>query len=198
VDGGEAAPAESHFFVAVCARGPQTGNPAFVYIPSAANVLRERETHIALLEGELRQKNDWLETAKQELAALDRAHRSLTAELEESNRWAGSLNAQLAASGARIHHLQEELAQEQAKATAAIAELERENRAKTEWAGRTASELEAKVQELAQCVEYLHQAERTVEERTRWAQAVQAEVDQFRASRWVRLGRRFGLGPEAQ
>src|SRR5208283_3386857 len=31
VDGGETPPAESHFFVAVCAHRPQTGNPTFVY-----------------------------------------------------------------------------------------------------------------------------------------------------------------------
>ena len=47
---GEPAPDESHFFVAVCAHRPQIGNPTFVYVPRAANVLRERERHIALLE----------------------------------------------------------------------------------------------------------------------------------------------------
>jgi hypothetical protein len=58
--------------------------------------------------------------------------------------------------------------------------------------------------QLAQCVEYLHQAETTVEERTRWAQRLDAEVEQLRrklalleASRWVRLGRSVGLGPNA-
>jgi polyhydroxyalkanoate synthesis regulator phasin len=66
------------------------------------------------------------------------------------------------------------------------------------------AQLDAKLQELAQCVEYLHQAEKTVEERTRWAQALDAEVEQLRrklalleASRWVRLGRRVGFGPGA-
>jgi hypothetical protein len=59
--------------------------------------------------------------------------------------------------------------------------------------------------ELAQCVDYLHQAEKTVEERTLWAQRLQAEIDQLQAklamveaSRWVRLGRRVGLGPDAE
>jgi SAM-dependent methyltransferase len=204
VDGGDTPPAESHFFVAVCAHRPQTGNPTFVYVPSAANVLRERETHIALLEDELRRKNDWLEEAQRDLADLDREHRKLTAELEESNRWAGRLDKELVASGARIQDLQAELAAEQAAAQARIAELDLENRTKSEWARQLNAQLDAKLNELAQCVEYLHQAENTVEERTRWAQALDAEVERLRrklalleASRWVRLGRRVGLGPGA-
>jgi len=204
VDGGPTPPAESHFFVAVCAHRPQTGNPTFVYVPRAANVLREREMHIALLEGELRRKDSWLEEAKSDLAELDQEHRKLTVELEESNRWAERLNGELAASGARIEELQQELAAEQAAAQAKIAELDQENRTKSEWAQQLNAQLEAKLQELAQCVEYLHQAEKTVEERTRWAQALNAEVELLRrklalleASRWVRLGRRVGLGPDA-
>jgi len=204
VDGGDTPPAESHFFVAVCAHRPQTGNPTFVYVPSAANVLRERETHIVLLEDELRRKDDWLEKAQRDLADLDREHRKLAAELEESNRWAGRLDRELAASGARIQELQEELKAEQAAAQTRIAELDRENRTKSEWAQQLNAQLDAKLQELAQCVEYLHQAEKTVEERTRWAQGLNAEVEQLRrkltlleASRWVRLGRRVGLGPGA-
>ena len=208
VDGGEAPPAESHFFVAVCAHRPQTGNPTFVYIPTAANVLRERETHIALLEGELHQKDDWLEQAKGELVALDQEHRKLTAELEESNRWAESLNHELEARGARILDLQKE--QESVHAVvqayeAKIAELEEQSRAKTKWGGQLDSQLADKMRELAQCIEYLHQAEKTVEERTRWAQGLQANVEQLRgqlslleASRWVRLGRSVGLGPELE
>jgi len=208
VDGAEVSPAESHFFVAVCAHRPQTGNPTFVYVPSAANVLRERETHIALLEGELRQKDEWLEHNKEELLSLDGEHRKQTAELERSNRWAESLNRELEARVARIVELQKE--QESVHAMvqayeAQIAELENENRTKTEWAGRLDGELANKMRELAQCVEYLHQAESTVEERTRWAQGQQAEVERLRgqlalleASRWVRLGRSVGLGPELE
>ena len=59
---------ESHFFVAVCANRPQTGNPTFVYVPRAANVLRERERHIGLLREELAEKNQWLAEAQRDLA----------------------------------------------------------------------------------------------------------------------------------
>jgi SAM-dependent methyltransferase len=204
VDGGETPPMESHFFVAVCAHRPQTGSPTFVYVPSAANVLRAREIHIALLAGELRRKDGWLAEAQRDLAELDREHGKLTAELEESNLWAGRLNGELAAGGARIQELQRELAAAQAAAQARIAELDRENLAKSEWAQQLHAQLEAKLQELAQCVEYLHQAEKTVDERTRWAQTLNAEVARLRrrlalleSSRWVRLGRHVGLGPGA-
>ena len=57
VDAGEPVPDESHFFVAVCAHRPQLGNPTFVYVPRAANVLRERERHIALLERALAEQH---------------------------------------------------------------------------------------------------------------------------------------------
>ena len=211
VDGGETPPEESHFFVAVCAHRPQTGSPTFVYVPTTANVLRERETHIALLEGELRQKDGWLKDAQRDLSDLDLAHRKQTAELEESNQWAAGLDRELAAKSARVVELQEEIAaveaDAQAKLAAAeakIAELDRENQTKSEWALDLNAQLAAKLKELAQCVEYLHQAEKTLDERTSWAQSLDAEVERLRgklalleSSRWVRLGRRVGLGPDA-
>ncbi len=57
--------------------------------------------------------------------------------------------------------------------------------------------------ELARCVEVLHQAEKTLEERTAWAAGLQAEANElgrrlgmYEASRWVKLGRQFRLGPQ--
>ena len=65
------------------------------------------------------------------------------------------------------------------------------------------AELEARSRELAECVQLLDRAEATVVERTEWAQRLDAQVRELearlaavRASRWVRLGRAFGLGPE--
>jgi SAM-dependent methyltransferase len=210
LDGAAPAPAEAHFFVAVCGHRALGRQAAFMYIPSSANVLRERETHIALLEGELRQKNVWLEEAKRELAELDTEHGKLLGELEERNRWAARLNSDLEAAGGRIEQLQDELAQEQASAAevvrgyeSKIAELQEDNQAKAAWGRQLDAAIAAKSAELAQCVEYLHRAEKTVEERTQWAQSLQAEIEQLRgklsameASRWVRLGRSVGLGPD--
>ena len=75
VDRGPAAPDDAHFFVAVCAHCPQTGNPTFVYIPRDANVLRERERNIGLLG--------------QQVAQLDARVAELEAQLSlyRASRW---------------------------------------------------------------------------------------------------------------
>jgi SAM-dependent methyltransferase len=207
VEATDAEPAESHFFVAVCASRPQTGGPAFVYLPRAGNVLREREHHIALLEAELVTKNEWLEQVRQELAALNRQFHEQQEELERSNAWALALNRDLEAAQARIVEVQGELAREQAKAREKLAELEEENRRKTAWAleteRRLGGELAARGAELVEAVRLLHEAEATVEERTVWARNLDAQVSDlqrrlrmYQASRWVRLGRGVGLGPK--
>jgi SAM-dependent methyltransferase len=220
-EGAEAAPATSHFFVAVCAPKPQTGNPTFVFVPRTGNVLRERELHIELLAAELTQKNEWLEKAKQDLAATNDQHQELLAlfrrqqtELEQRNEWALSLGRELEERVARIQQLQDELAREQAEARtvvdgyeAKVAELEEENRAKTAWAleteARLGNELADKLRELAQCVDLLHAAEQLSQERAAalaqlrdQADRLLAQVNMARASRWLRLGRMLGLGPE--
>jgi 2-polyprenyl-3-methyl-5-hydroxy-6-metoxy-1,4-benzoquinol methylase len=273
VDAGDPAPDESHFFVAVCAHRRQLGNPTYVYVPRAANVLRERERHIALLEGELATKNKWLDKAQQDLAEFDRLSREQKDELERSNQWAETLNRELEERRARIVELQEEFAREQESArqvaegyaarfreqeeelersnqwaealnremeerrarivelqeefareqenarqvaegyAAKVAGLERDIHDKTQWAidietrltaviREQTGQLERAVSELGRAVEALHHTEKELEERTAWALGLQDEarrleeqVAVFRASRWVKLGRKVGLGP---
>ncbi len=214
VDAAEAVPAESHFFLAVCADRPMAGNPAFVYVPRAANVLREREHHIALLDSEIAQKNEWL-------ADIQRRHEELLARfaeqqeaLERSNKWAESLNAELEERAQSIARLQEEMAREQESArrmaegyAAKVVELEADIRDRTQWAIDTETRLTAEVRhqtaELGKAVEALHHTEQELEERTRWALSLQEEGARLaqllalvRGSRWVRMGRKVGLGPE--
>jgi SAM-dependent methyltransferase len=220
VDAAEPVPDESHFFVAVCAHRPQIGNPTFLYVPRVANVLREREHHIAKLAGELATKDQWLDKAQADLAEFDREHQKLLLmfreqkeELEHSNHWAEKLNAALARRGARIDELQEELARDQENArqvvaayNAKIAALEQENREKTKWALDTEAHLTAEIRKiadaLAQATATLEQTEKDLQERTVWALRLEAEKRQLedllnmvRASRWVKLGRKVGLGP---
>jgi SAM-dependent methyltransferase len=266
VDAGEPAPDESHFFVAVCAHRRQLGNPTYVYVPRAANVLRERERHIGLLEGELATKDEWLDKAQQDLAEFDRLSRQQKEELERSNRWAGELNQELEERRARIVELQEEFAREQESArkviegqeeelkrsnqwaealnreleerraritelqeefareqesgrkvaegyAAKVAALELDIQDKTRWALDTETNLTAVIRDqgerlshavadLGTAVEALHHTEKELEERTAWALRLQDEarlleeqVALFRASRWVKLGRKVGLGP---
>ncbi len=210
------APQESHFLLAVCALTPQTGAPMFVYLPSAANVLGERELHIERLQQELALKNEWLEKSKSEHQRLLDLFAAQAADLDQRTEWAHSLAAQLDQTAARIVQLQEQLTNEQAAGlqTAAgyeakIADLERENREKTDWAVQTEKrlgpELDEKIVELARCVELLQQAERTVEERTHWALGLEKEREKLAAhirmmqsSRWYKLGRAMGMGPEGE
>jgi SAM-dependent methyltransferase len=158
-----AAPEHAHFFVAVCGVSPRTAVPGLTWVPRAANMLRERERHIQVLESQLQERI------------------------------------------ARVVHLQDELASEQAKARARIDELEAELRDTVATATRLAGELDAKVGELGQCVEYLHAAERAVEERTAWARRNEAEADDLRrrlqalwSTRWVRLGFKLRALPKPE
>jgi SAM-dependent methyltransferase len=189
VDAADPAPRESHFFVAVCAHRPQVGNPTFVYIPRAGNVLRERGRHIALLEEELATKNQWLEKASREHQELLAVHHQLQQELERSNRWAESLNREVGERRARVVQLQNEMAQQTEECHARLKELEADIESKTQWA-------RARDADLAHAVEILHATERELEERTRWALQLNQQLEGYRASRWVRLGRKIRLGPE--
>lgn len=210
--GGEAQ--HAHFFVAVCSNAAPAEASSWIYVPKAANILRERELHIERLQRELEEKNRTLAEEQAEKQKLVEMFRQQTAELEQGNRWAAELDAALAAAKNRIVALQQELAAEQEAARqmaaayeAQVAELEGEVRKRTEWAleteRRLEGELEQKGQELAECVRLLDQSEATVTERTLWAQRLQAELEQVeaqlgmvRASRWLRLGRTLGLGPK--
>jgi SAM-dependent methyltransferase len=108
LENGGSKPQEAHFFLAVCSHRPLHGSPAFVYVPSGGNVLREREQHIQLLQQELRQKERWLEETTQNLKKLSEenlaeqkraqaAINKLEAELQEKIQWAEQVKAELAA-----------------------------------------------------------------------------------------------------
>jgi septal ring factor EnvC (AmiA/AmiB activator) len=213
VDAAEPVPDESHFFIAVCAHRPQLGNPTFLYVPRVANVLRERERHISKLEGELATKDQWLDKAHREHQELLVMFREQKEELERSNRWAEELNALLTARGARIDELQEELARDQENARGVVAAynvkvaaLEKEGREKAQWAIDTETRLTAEIGKVAEALTEaaasLEQTEKDLQERTVWALRLEGEKRQLedqlnmvRASRWIKLGRKVGLGP---
>jgi hypothetical protein len=112
-------------------------------VPSAGNVLRERELHIDLLESELRQKEKWLEETTAELKKLaaqsladqksaQQAVDKLEAELHEKIQWAEAVNAELALKQEEVKKCVDLL--NQAEATV----IER-----SEWAMRLNRDLEA-------------------------------------------------------
>lgn len=224
-------PEASHFFVAVCAAAPQTGAPFYVYLPSSSNVLRERETHIRKLEGEVRQKDAWLDDLTHAHARLQAQHDSTLAELQRQNEWALRTEAELKQAQHRIVELQTELEELHRTAQAQIDELESSLKSlaanheanleelqhcvklleqaearvaeRTHWAQQLQSALAAKSEELARCVHLLDDAEARVVERTKWAEELDARLQQLdhtlgmvQGSRWVRLGRKLGLGPK--
>ncbi len=94
--------------------------------------------------------------------------------------------------------LQEELSREQVTAQERIQDLE----AQLAAAAGLGAELESKCGELAQCVEHLHAAERTAEERTAWAERTATEAEslrgqlhELRSNPWMRLAGKLRLLP---
>lgn len=209
-------PAEANFFVAVCSIHRTSDPRPFLYVPRAANLLREREHHIHLLEQELHQTKHWLDQLIADHKTLQDEHIAQTRHLEEQNRWALDLETRWREAMNRITQLQDEIQREQSNAAEVvaqynlkIADLEQDNVAKTQWAleteARLTAELARKSAELAETVRLLNHAEATVVERTVWAQDLEKRMEHLRAqlamvreSRWVKLGRVAGLGPQVK
>ncbi|MBS1872018.1 MAG: methyltransferase domain-containing protein [Acidobacteria bacterium] len=197
---------EAHFFVAVCSADPPP-TQSFVYVPRAANVLAERERHIAMLESDLGE-------TKEALAGLHAAHQKQTGHLEDQNRWAMELEAALQNSQKRVVELQDAYADEQRRAMEAVNAYEKqvrglqdEGEAKTRWALETERRLTAEIErlkaQLGEVIALKESVEAAFEERTRWALQLKAQLEAAegklagaQASRWVKTGRLFGIGPE--
>jgi ubiquinone/menaquinone biosynthesis C-methylase UbiE len=214
LDTARGSPSEAHFFLAVCSIDCARETRSFVYVPRAANLLREREQHIFLLQGELAKTKEWLEGVISDRQKLIETGRELEIHLEEQNRWALQLDIDRKAALERIVELQDLMHAEQTKAIEMAAAyqhtvdaLEEENRRKTEWAieteRRLSAALAAKCDELAETVRLLDQAEATVVERTTWAQELDRALEQsnnklrvMERSPWVKIGRAAGVAPK--
>jgi SAM-dependent methyltransferase len=159
-------PENSHYLLAICSREPLPASGPFVYVPSTANLLRERGLHIRKLESEILQKDRWLEAAQTAQSALLEEFQRQTGLLDQSNRWAMSLDAELGAARQRISELQQELQE------------------KISWAHNIQRELD-------RCAGLLEKAEATVVERTEWAQRLDERLAAIQGTRWHRLGVRL-------
>lgn len=171
-------PQSANFFIGICSPSPLPPIPAIVFVPKAANLLREREQHITVLEKELAQVRAWLDQTTADRNELLKAHTDL----------------------------QKQFHDEQTRAAKLIEELNEENRRKTQWAieteQRLTADLEKRATQLAETVGLLDRAESTLVERTEWACKLDAQLQEttaqlalIRQSRWLKLGRQFGLGP---
>ncbi len=173
VEEGDTAQADANFLLAVCALRNQIGSPTFIYLPRTANVLREREKHIGLLERELEQKNAWLEKATAELSEFDAKFRKLTEDLERSNRWAEDLDREVTERRARVVQLQQELASATQGYEAKLAELEKELEERAAWVKAVEGDKQAVEDQLRQ---------------------IEKKLEAIRSSPWYRMFRWTGLG----
>lgn len=188
-------PASAHFYLAACSRSPIAVNETFAWAPSSANVLREREHHIAKLSGELEQKDAWLRQNIEAHSELQRKHEEVTAELIRANNWAEELNRELAARNARIVDLQQEVETR----LMWIADLESQIESASAEIERMRMESAARQREAREVIDRL---ENTVSERTAWAERLNAEIADYRgelqrigSSQWFRAGAKLGVGP---
>lgn len=220
VESAGADPDAAHFFVAVCspraASKRARSSPAFVYVPKSANVLREREQHIGLLESELEQKNQWLEQAKQSLDALHREHQTLEQKAAGERMRAQEIIAGLEQVNASKTEWARRLEAEQEDLKRIIEKLQAELEEQTQWALQLDADraetlaayqrLDAEAgklrSDLAAAVEQLHSTEAELEARTQWAQSLDRHVTQLTAdlnaifgSPAYRLGKRLRLAP---
>ena len=173
IDGGAGGGGEAHFFLAVCGKGQLPAGRSFVYVPRAANMLREREHYVRLVDRQLAE-------AREERDRLLDENRKLQVELEERNQWAAQLDRE-------IERLGEEIRKEQAGHQETV-----------DWAHSLDRKIEEQSAELSRCVGLLDRAEATVIERTNWAKQLEAQLNAIRANRWVKAARKLGLGPKIQ
>ena len=201
------APDEAHFFLAVCSQRPLHGSQAFVYLPSSANLLREREKHIGLLQGEVNKRDEWLAAARVELDKFDAVQESAKrtiAQLEQENadkeNWAQRLDERVTERTDWAQRLDGELAGVRAEREKCIQLLEDSDERvtertdwaqrldelvteRTDWAQQLDGELAGVRAEREKCIQLLEDSEKRVTERTDWAQRLDGELAGVRAER---------------
>ena len=190
----------AHYFVALCSRQPLGPVSPLLYLPSAGNVLREREIHIRLLSGYLEEAKAETEQARTQLLELN-------ALLEERSRWTRDMDRQLSEKGAYILQLQADydakvqwglsLQADLEQARGMLQALQADYDNKVQWALSLQQDLEQargvfqalqtdydnKVQwalslqqDLEQAREALERLQQEFEERTAWALRLDAEL----------------------
>jgi SAM-dependent methyltransferase len=202
-------PQASHFFVAVCSADPVLASPPFIYLPQTGNILRQRERHIALLQGELKQKDLWLQETKQALEQMTRNYEDLERHATAAITALEQDNAEKVEWNRRT---QQELERLQGLLDALQAEFEARSRWALQLEGERAelqsayARLDAEAQKLRSdlqaCVDQLHTTEAELDSRTAWAlgldkqvQALTADLNALFGSPAYKLGRRLGLAP---
>ncbi len=163
-------PTDAHFFLAVCSAQPLADLHSFVYVPTATNLLRTREHHIGILQAEVRNLK----------ASIDGLQESLTKAHAERDNMIRMFDQQAS-----------DLAQ------------------RTEWAQRMDREFNEKVAHLKLLSAELEETHHKLIHHSAAANQRQAKlqaelastyaiIGDIKESRWMRLGRTFGLGPKIE
>ena len=216
----EASGRGAHFFVAVCSAQPIGRIEPLLYLPSAANILRERESYIHLLERRLSEKDAYV--------------LGLQTDYESKIEWARSLESDLDKARAALGSLQADYDRDLAKARADVQSVQEDHARKIEWALSLESDLDkaraalgslqadydrdlakarADVQsvqedharkiewalslesDLEQVRTNLDQLRKEFEERTAWTLRLDRDLQFLMDSRWYRLGKNLNLSP---
>lgn len=173
IDSGGGNSSDAHFFLAVCAKDRQAEERAFVFVPKAANILKERERHVQSL---LRQ-----------VAEARENHTRVAAELEDHNRWAQQMDRELQRTREIVANLQVENEEKNAWAVSLIAEIA-EHRRQLEECVRLLDERQNTIDERSLWAQ-TESAKR---------QRLEQQLAMVRESRWVKLGRGLRVGPEIE
>jgi SAM-dependent methyltransferase len=164
----------AHFFVALCSAQPIGPIEPLLYLPSAANILREREIYIHLLEQRLSEKDAYV--------------LALQADYDRKIEWARSLESDLAKARVALESLQADYDRDLAKARTDLQSLQEDYDRNIEWA----RSLE---RDLNKAREDFGQLGKEFEERTAWALRLDRDLRFLMDSRWYRLGRNLNLSP---
>jgi len=195
---GDASVERANFYVAACSESEISRNEVFAWMPSTANLLREREQHIAKLEGELAKKDAWLRDSITDHARLQHRHEETLEELRQRNEWALQLNQELHESRAAIVKLQGELAERLEWIRGIEAERERLTalaRSLDEQLDIKTRHVQLQMAEIAEHTEHLERQLKLLDERAKQLEALRAERRLIANSKWIRLGRKLNLGP---
>ena len=189
---------QPHFLVAVCSQQMGTVPEPFVFVPSAGNVLRERDLDMRRQARELDERKRWAEQLNAELERARHLLEQRKQQLEERTAWARSQESELERAREALSKLQQEfeertawarsLESELERAREALSKLQQEFEERTAWARSLESELE-------RAREALSKLQQEFEERTAWALKLDAELRLLSGSRWYRLGRKLQLSP---
>jgi len=173
-------PDSAHFFLAICGVQPLPPIAPFVFVPDAGNVLQTRERHIALLDSEIAQKNQWIETEKIARATMIQKVSELEAELEQHNRWAKAANEEAERRARLVFDLQAELRSSNEKAARDIEKLQTELQSSNQKAAHEIDNLQS---EIHHSNEWARARDAEAEERGRRIVELQDEI--ARATEWA-------------